>query len=37
LSLDRLRIDFGRMRSIMISPEDKEAFMKELRRRVAAV
>jgi hypothetical protein len=32
LSLDRLRIDFGH-RSIMISPADKEGFMKELRRR----
>jgi membrane protein YdbS with pleckstrin-like domain len=37
LSLDRLRIDFGQMRSIMISPEDKEGFMKELRKRVPAV
>jgi hypothetical protein len=37
LSLDRLRIDFGHMRSIMISPEDKEGFMKELRKRVPAV
>jgi hypothetical protein len=34
LSLDRLRIDFGRGRSIMISPEDKEAFVRELRQRV---
>jgi hypothetical protein len=37
LSLDRLRIDFGPMRSVMISPEDKEGFMKELRKRVPAV
>jgi hypothetical protein len=37
LSLDRLRIDFGRMSSIMVSPEDKEGFMKELRKRVPAV
>jgi hypothetical protein len=37
LSLDRLRIDFGRMRSIMISPQDKDGFMKELRKRVPAV
>jgi hypothetical protein len=37
LSLDRLRIDFGHMRSIMISPEDKEGFMRELRKRVPAV
>lgn len=34
LSLDRLRIDFGRMGSIMISPQDKEGFMQELRKRV---
>jgi hypothetical protein len=34
LSLDRLRIDFARGSSIMISPLDKEAFMQELRRRV---
>jgi len=37
LSLDRLRIDFGRMNSIMISPEDKEGFLTELRKRVPAV
>jgi len=37
LSLDRLRIDFGRMKSIMISPEDKEGFLRELRKRVPAV
>jgi hypothetical protein len=36
LSLDRLRIDFGRMSSIMVSPEDQEGFMKELRKRVPA-
>jgi hypothetical protein len=37
LSLDRLRIDFGGMNSIMISPEDKEGFLRELRKRVPAV
>lgn len=36
LSLDRLRIDYGRMSSMMISPEDKEGFMTELRKRVPA-
>jgi hypothetical protein len=35
LSLDRLRIDYGR-RSIMLSPRDKEAFVRELRKRVPA-
>jgi hypothetical protein len=37
LSLDRLRIDYGRRKSIMISPEDKEGFLTELRKRVPAV
>jgi hypothetical protein len=37
LSLDRLRIDFGRMGSIMVSPEDKAGFMEELRKRAPAV
>ena len=38
LSLDRLRIDYGRNRSIMISPRDKEGFIRQLRARgVAAV
>jgi Bacterial PH domain len=36
LSLDRLRIDYGRTSSIMISPEDKEGFLKELRKRAPA-
>jgi hypothetical protein len=37
LSLDRLRIDYGQKKSsIMISPTDKEAFVKELRKRVPA-
>ncbi len=34
LSLDRLRIDYGRKSSIMISPTDKDAFVTELRKRV---
>ncbi len=33
LSLDRLRIEYGQTRSIMISPTDKEAFVAELRKR----
>lgn len=37
LSLDRLRIDYGRRRWIMISPADKEAFVTELRKRVPAI
>lgn len=37
LSLDRLRIEYGGKNSIMISPQDKEGFMKELRKRVPAV
>ena len=37
LSLDRLRIDYGRRRWIMISPADKEAFVAELRKRVPAI
>jgi hypothetical protein len=32
LSLDRLRIQYGH-RSIMISPEDREGFLRELDRR----
>lgn len=38
LSLDRLRIDYGSGKSIMISPRDKEEFMKQvesLRHRAA--
>ena len=31
--LDRLRIDYGRGRAIMISPEDKRGFLIELERR----
>jgi len=33
LSLDRLRIDYGRGRSLMISPADKDGFLRELERR----
>lgn len=33
LSLDRLRIDYQRWRSIMISPADKERFLEELENR----
>jgi hypothetical protein len=37
LSLDRLRIDYGKRKSIMISPEDREAFLADLERRRAPV
>ena len=33
LSLDRLRIDYGPLKSLMISPVDKERFLAELNRR----
>ena len=33
LSLDRLRIDYGPLKSVMISPADKERFLAELERR----
>lgn len=33
LSLDRLRIDYGLGRSIMISPSDRERFLRELEDR----
>lgn len=33
LSLDRLRIEYGAGRSVMVSPVDKEAFLRELERR----
>lgn len=33
LSLDRLRVEFGRGGSIMISPGDKDGFLTELERR----
>ena len=38
LSLDRLRIDFGKGRSVMISPLNREAFVRDLEsRRKAAL
>ncbi|WP_313079414.1 PH domain-containing protein [Pulveribacter sp.] len=33
LSLDRLRIDYGRARSILVSPQDTEGFVRALRQR----
>lgn len=33
LSLDRIRIDYGRGRSVLISPREKEAFLLELYSR----
>lgn len=33
LSLDRLRIDYGRGKSIMVSPVDRERFLRELEAR----
>ncbi|HEX7081685.1 MAG TPA: PH domain-containing protein [Gammaproteobacteria bacterium] len=36
LSFDRLRIDYGRGSSIMISPQDKELFVRELNARRAS-
>ncbi len=35
LSLDRLRIDHGRARSLLISPKDRERFLSELNHRRA--
>jgi hypothetical protein len=37
LSLDRLRIEYGHGKAIMISPAAREEFMQELRRRVPNV
>jgi len=37
LSLDRLRIEYGRGKWIMISPRDRQAFVSELRRRGAPI
>lgn len=34
-SLDRLRIDYGKRRSVMVSPRDKEGFLRELAARTA--
>jgi len=36
LSLDRLRIDYGRNRWIMVSPRDRERFLSELEARGVA-
>jgi hypothetical protein len=35
LSLDRLRIEYGDSRSILVSPRDREAFLRELDARRA--
>lgn len=37
LSLDRLKITYGQGRSIMISPRDKQDFLRELEVRRAAI
>jgi hypothetical protein len=37
LSLDRLRIDYDRGKSIMISPADRDGFSAELERRLRTV
>ena len=37
LSLDRLRIEYGHGKSIMISPAARDEFMHELRRRVTNI
>jgi hypothetical protein len=37
LSLDRLRIDYGPSGSILVSPADRELFLRELERRRARV
>lgn len=36
LSLDWLRIDYGRNRSCMVSPLDRQAFITEIQRRISA-
>ena len=35
LSLDRLRIDYGRGRSLLVSPKERERFVSELSKPVA--
>ena len=35
LSLDRLRIDYGRGKSVMISPRDKEQFVRDIGPKLA--
>ena len=37
LSLDRLKVTYGQGRSIMVSPRDKEDFLRELEVRRAAI
>lgn len=37
LSLDRLRIDYGRGKSLMISPKNKEQFIRDLEARRRAL
>jgi hypothetical protein len=37
LSLDRLRVEYGRSQWLMISPGDKERFLRELNARRAAL
>lgn len=37
LSLDRLRIDYGRGKYILVSPEDKAGFLRELSKRCPGV
>lgn len=34
LSLDRLRIDYGRMQSVMVSPADKQAFLDAIKQEI---
>ena len=34
LSLDRLRIEYGGTRAVMVSPDDKDGFVNELRARI---
>lgn len=35
LSLDRIRIDYGRGRSLMVSPRDREGFLAAIQRRMS--
>lgn len=37
LSFDRLRIDYARGRSVMISPRNKDAFLRDIEARRAAL
>jgi len=36
LSLDRIRIDYGRGRSLMVSPSDRDGFLRALQQRTGA-